>query len=115
MEIELEVIRPEPESEPEPRPKMVLMGDVRGQVSIGEEYKTVGQLLDYLNSNKRLLTGGAKDAIGSGWFRDHLIIKIKIPCGHGTRLLKVSRSESIEFLIKREIDALYVSTESWWM
>ena len=112
MEIELTDFGPEPES----RPKMILKGYVRGQVSIGEEYKTVGQLLDYLNSNQRFLTGGAREAIGSGWFRDNLIIQILIPCGHGTQLQKVPRSESIEFLRReRGIDALYVTTASWWM
>ena len=112
MEIELTDFGPEPES----RPKMILKGYVRGQVSIGEEYKTVGQLLDYLNSNQIILTGGAKDAIGSGWFRDHLIIQIKIPCGYGSRLHKVPRGESIEFLRReRGIEELYVTTASWWM
>tara|TARA_B100000900_G_scaffold410166_1_gene427436 strand:- start:3021 stop:3413 length:393 start_codon:yes stop_codon:yes gene_type:complete len=113
-EIELKEIWPDPE--PGPRPKMVLMGDVKRQVLIREEYQTVGQLLDYLNSNQMILTGGAKDAIGSGWFRDNLIIQILIPCGHGTQLQKVPRSESIEFLRReRGIESLYVSTESWWM
>tara|TARA_Y100001937_G_C6994328_1_gene273555 strand:- start:48 stop:449 length:402 start_codon:yes stop_codon:yes gene_type:complete len=116
MEIELKDFGPEPEPEPEPEPKMVLMGDVKRQVLIREEYQTVGQLLDYLNRNKRFLTGGAREAIGSGWFRDNLIIQILIPCGHGTQLQKVPRSESIEFLRReRGIDALYVTTASWWM
>ena len=57
MDIELTYFRKKPE------PKMVLMGEVVRQVPIGEEYQTVGQLLDYLNSNQMILTGGAKDAI----------------------------------------------------